>query len=98
MRKRAKVDSTHGEIVAAFRQAGWQVLSLATLGNGAPDLLVYGYAPTRGRGIHLIEVKRPKGKLRHEQELFGARWPVTVLRSADEAFAWMGFESMRSHD
>lgn len=89
MRKRAKVDGTHGEIVQTFRQCGWAVLSLAPLGNGAPDLLVFGYKHG-SRYLYLVEVKAAKGKLRHEQELFGARWPVQIIRSADEALAFMG--------
>lgn len=75
MRKRAKVDATHGEIVQTFRQCGWAVLSLAPLGNGAPDLLVYGYKHG-SHYLYLVEVKAGKGKLRHEQVLFGARRQV----------------------
>ena len=38
--------------------------------------------------VHLVEVKAPKGRLTSAQEEFHARWPVTVLRSAEEAEQW----------
>jgi hypothetical protein len=85
MRKRAKVDQTHQPIVDAFRKGGWNVLSLAPLGNGCPDLLVWKYH----RGFSLIEVKTGKRPLRVDQELFAAKWPVRVLRSQDEAIQFM---------
>ena len=52
MRKRGKIDSNHSEIVQALRQIGATVQSLASVGNGCPDLLV-GF-----RGINvLLEIK-----------------------------------------
>ena len=86
MRKRAKVDSTHGPIVEAFRKCGWSVLSLAPLGGGAPDLLIQHPACD---DLYLIEVKAGKGKLRKAQETFGQAFTVKVLRSVDEAIAFM---------
>jgi len=62
------------------------VLSLATLGNGAPDLLV----AFRGR-LFLLEVKMPGGTLTPDQVRFHADWPdVQVVRSVDEALAAIG--------
>ena len=52
MRRAAKVDANHAEIVAALRKCGCTVQSLAALGGGVPDLLV-GRA---GRN-YLLEVK-----------------------------------------
>jgi hypothetical protein len=40
MRRAAKVDANHAEIVSALEEAGAQVTSLATVGNGVADLLV----------------------------------------------------------
>ncbi len=80
MRQAAKIDANHTAIADALRRCGWQVLSLAALGRGAPDLLV-----TR-RGVwHLVEVKQPKGKLTEPQTRFHTVWPVTIVRSVDEA-------------
>lgn len=52
MRRHAKVDANHAEIVRALRQAGATVQSLAEIGDGCPDLLV----GASGRTL-LIEVK-----------------------------------------
>lgn len=40
MRRAAKVDANHGEIVAAFRKFGCSVLPLHTVGGGCPDMAV----------------------------------------------------------
>lgn len=52
MRRRAKVDANHGDVVKALRQIGCSVTDLSRLGQGVPDLLV-GY---RSKNI-LLEVK-----------------------------------------
>lgn len=41
MRRAAKVDANHEQVVTALRAAGASVLSLAAVGNGCPDLLVH---------------------------------------------------------
>ena len=80
-----KIDKNQPEIVGALRGAGCQVLSLAPLGNGAADLLV-----RRGMGLHLLEVKGPTGDLTADQREFHAFWPVTIVRSIDEALRAVG--------
>ena len=100
MRRAAKVDSTHGPIVEAFRKGGWSVLSLAPMGRGCPDLLVaresaggkYAAVYLEAQRLHLIEVKSERGKLRTLQEQFGTRFHVNVLRSVEDAI-----EFMRTH-
>ena len=78
----ARTDANHAEIVQAFRQCGARVLSLAKVGNGCPDLLVYV-----GCVLRLVEVKRPKAKgaragtLTPDQERFHAEWPVITVRT-----------------
>lgn len=79
MKRAARVDANHGEIVEAFRQCGAEVLSLASLGKGCPDALV----AFRG-ALALIEIKTPTAKLRPLQERFCARWPVSIVRSVDD--------------
>ena len=87
MRRAAKVDGNHGEIVQALRQVGATVQSLAAVGGGVPDLLV-GW-----RGLNLlIEVKDgsripSQQKLTPDQERWHEAWsghPVYVVRSVDE--------------
>lgn len=71
---RGRVDRNHGEIVDALRKLGATVQSLATIGDGCPDLLI-GY---RGLTI-LMEIKDgnaiPSKRLLTEDELkFQVRW------------------------
>ncbi len=40
MRRAAKTDSNHQEIVAAFRKFGCSVLHLASVGGGCPDICI----------------------------------------------------------
>ena len=81
MRRAARVDSNHSEIVDTFEHCGCVVLSLASLGRGVPDLLVY--QPRTGR-FWLVEVKTRVGKLRDGQVKFKGKWPVVVVRTVDE--------------
>lgn len=90
MRLAAKVDGNHKAIVATLRNAGAAVLSLAAVGHGVPDLLVYFR-----RTLYLLEVKdgsRPPSarRLRPAQEAFRLRWPVSVVTSEVEALKAVG--------
>ena len=87
MRKAAKTDANHSQVVNALRQVGASVQSLAATGKGCPDLLV-GYL-----GInYLMEVKDgdkvlSKQKLNIDQEHWHNLWrgSVYVVKSVDEA-------------
>lgn len=52
MRRRARVDANHGQIVQALRSCGWTVIDTSRVGSGFPDLLA-----VRGGRLELIEVK-----------------------------------------
>lgn len=87
MRRAAKVDANHSVIVGALQACGAQVLSLAQLGKGVPDLLVLH----AGRLI-LLEVKdgsKPNSarKLTPDQVEFHRLWPVTVVETVDQAIS-----------
>lgn len=87
MRRAARVDANHADIVNALRACGALVLSLASVGNGCPDLLVL----SRGR-LYLFEVKdgaKTPGnrKLDPKQIAFHREWPVTVVLDAESALA-----------
>lgn len=79
MRRDAKVDKNHGEIVRAFEKCGARVLSLASMGRGVPDLLV----SIRNR-LRLVEVKSAKGKLTTQQVEFVQHWPVDIVRDVSD--------------
>lgn len=85
MRRAAKRDDNHAEIVAALRKAGALVLDLGAVGGGCPDLLTYSYS-----GFRLLEIKdgaKPPSdrKLTPDQVKFHAVWPVSVVTSVQEA-------------
>jgi len=84
MRRRGKVDTNQTAIVDAFRQAGWAVQSLANVGAGCADLLVAHPALPI---VRLIEVKASGGTLTPDQVRFHQQFPVTIVRSVDEALA-----------
>ncbi len=69
MRRAARVDGNHAEIVDFFKKLGCSVLSLAPLGGGVPDLLVAINGIT-----WLVEVKMPNGKENKMQIEFAITW------------------------
>ena len=89
MQKRPRTDSNHAEIVAALRQAGCTVRSLAALGEGTPDLLV----GADGRNL-LLEVKdgaKPPShrRLTADEQAWHMQWAgqVAVVTCASDALA-----------
>ena len=82
--RRSKIDANQPDIVAALRKAGVSVLSLASVGDGCPDLL----CSYLGR-LTLLEVKTPGEKLRPSQVDWVAKWdphaPVFVVETVDDA-------------
>lgn len=96
----AKVDANHSAIVKALRQAGCSVQSLAAVGRGCPDLLIY--APARREHI-LAEVKdgsKPPSarELTPDQCEWHCNWrgPVQIVTSVDEALAMVRDEPIGS--
>ena len=82
MRRAARIDGNHNEVVKEFRgYPGVTVLSLAAIGKGVPDLLV----SFRGK-TWLVEIKMGKGKQNAEQIKFANDWAgccAVVRNSAD---------------
>ena len=83
----ARVDLNQASIVAALRDAGATVQSLASMGKGVPDLLV-----SHEQQVWVVEVKGPKGTLTPEQVEWIAAWqaPVHIVRTADDALRVIG--------
>ena len=69
MRRNARIDKNHPEVVEAFRKLGASVLSLAPLGRGIPDLLV-----AIGGVTWLVEIKSKKGKENDLQLEWAENW------------------------
>ncbi len=90
MRRAARTDANHSEIVAALRKVGAFVTSLAAVGDGCPDILVC----FRNRLI-AVEIKDGSNGLTPDQ----VRWHaqalrhgvhVLVVRSVDDALRGVG--------
>lgn len=95
MRRAAKRDANHPEIVAALRDAGCGVVDLAAIGCGVPDLLVC--EATHPHASLLMEVKdgtKPPSerKLTKDQTRFHAEWKgrKCVVTSITEALQAVG--------
>lgn len=92
MRRVARVDDNHADVVSALRRAGCSVQSLASLGRGVPDLLV-GVAGQNW----LFEVKDgakspSRRALTDDEAAWHETWRGNVLtiNSVDEALAAVG--------
>jgi len=88
-RRRARVDNNQTEIVRALRQVGATVQSLATIGQGCPDLLVsYAFRHV------LLEVKSPGGTLTPDEAAWIDRCegPVYVVFSVEDALRAIGID------
>lgn len=85
-RKYGRVDKDQSQVVARLRALGCTVYSLASVGDGVPDLLV-----GIGGENHLIEVKSKTGVLTPDQVEFHAMWrgSIHVVRSVGEAQSWV---------
>ena len=96
MRRAAKVDMNHAEIVAALRASGCSVLDLSRHGSGCPDVLVY--AP-RLSAYCLVEIKAPgkRKNLTPKQVEFHQNWrgPVVVVDSVEEALKTFAAGTLR---
>ena len=92
VRRRAKLDSNQAEIVAALRKLGCSVQSLATIGDGCPDILV-GF-----RGFnYLMEIKDgelapSKKKLTLDELAWHLCWDgrVAVVENLSDALKVIG--------
>ncbi len=90
MKTHGRIDNNHREIVDTFLQLGASVTSLASLGQGVPDLLV----GVRGQTA-LVEVKNgakppSKRRLTADQQDWHCTWrgaPVQTVTSPDDAIA-----------
>jgi hypothetical protein len=94
MRRAAKIDANQPEIVEALEAHRCSVKSLAAVGDGCPDLLVW--SPWT-RSHELLEVKDgakspSRRKLTDDQVKFHAKWggPIHVVTSVDEALRAVG--------
>ena len=85
------LDANQPTIVEALEAVGASVQSLAGVGGGCPDLLVWH------SGYYLLEVKNREGRglgLTRDQKKWHERWtgPVHVVSTVAESFDAIGLE------
>lgn len=90
MRYRPRTDANQKEIVKALRAIGANVLSLAGIGKGCPDLLVQFRDE-----LHLLEIKDgrkspSRRRLTRDEAVFTAAWKTKVVEDVDQAFKAIG--------
>ena len=88
MRKYGKIDENQRLIVAALRDVGASVVSLASVGNGCPDVLCAYHGVN-----YLLEIKRDeKATLTDDQKIFHSRWntPISVVITVEDALRAIG--------
>lgn len=95
MRRIAKVDRNQPEIVAVFRQLGFEVLHVHQL-KGCFDILV-----SKDSRNHCIEIKDgtlppSQRKLTIDERKFHERWkaPVHIINSVEEVLQFAVWHSM----
>lgn len=89
MKRAARTDGNHKEIVDVLRAHGASVLHLHMVGKGCPDIVV-GF---RGH-TYLVEIKNGSvlgWKLTDDQKKFHVEWkaPVVILDSVDTTLCWL---------
>jgi Holliday junction resolvase len=90
MKKFGRTDDNQKEIVKTLKKAGCNILSLAAMGGGVPDLLVQ-----RAGVLYLLEVKDgskspSRRKLTPHQIKFREDWIYFVVNDIDEALKAVG--------
>lgn len=86
MRRAARTDANHAAVVGCLKACGCEVQSLAAVGDGVADLLVFHRSTKR---LLLVEVKDgkkipSKRKLTADQVEWHSRWPVSVIERVEE--------------
>lgn len=99
MRRAARIDANHAEIVRALRAAGCGVQDTSAVGCGFPDLVVHG--PVHPFRTVLLEIKDGKKsasetRLTAAQMRFHAQWrgAVAVVRDVGQALAAVGIQGV----
>jgi len=93
MRRAAKVDRNHVQIVELLRSKGFSVLSIAAIGRGAPDIVL-----AKDGATWLAEIKdghRLGWKLTDDQRKFHANWkaPILIFDSVETVEMWVKTEA-----
>jgi hypothetical protein len=90
MRKHAKKDANHNDIVRELRACGCKVAELHQHGDGIPDTVV---AHPAGTIMLWVEIKTDDGELTPAEMEFFADWPQEtrmIARTTDDVLRRLG--------
>lgn len=87
MRRAAKVDGNHRELLDLARRLGGYVIDTKSVGRGCPD--AFCFIRTHWRAV---EIKQGKGKLTTAQQTLHAMVPITIWRTEADVFAAFGVQ------
>jgi hypothetical protein len=90
MRRAARTDGNHADVMKAFRKMGCGVADTSRMGGGYPDLTV-----SLGRALCLVEVKDgarcpSEQRLTPDEVKFHARFPVEIVKDMDDVARVVG--------
>jgi len=85
MRRAAKVDGNHRELLDLARRLGGFVVDCKSLGQGSPDAFVFIRTHWRA-----VEIKQGDGKLTRPQQTLHAMCPITIWRTAADVLQAFG--------
>jgi hypothetical protein len=79
MRRAARTDTNHRELLDLARQLGGYVVDTKSVGKGCPDAFVFIRTQWRA-----VEIKREKGTLTTAQQTLHAMAPILIWRSRSD--------------
>lgn len=85
MRRAARVDANHRELLDLARTLGGVVVDTKSLGDGNPDAFVLIHGLWRA-----VEIKTAHGKLTTAQQTFHTQAPVLIWRTQDDILKAFG--------
>lgn len=94
MRRNGKRDANHGDVVGWYKALGCNVLDLANMGEGCPDILV----AIDGQ-LDLVEIKTEKGTLTDPQKEFFRDWTqskIPIVRTHFDVVHHVGLMRIRA--
>ena len=87
MRRAARVDANHAELLDVARTLGGFVVDTKSLGQGAPDAFVFIHRLWRA-----VEIKTARGRLTTAQKTLHAMAPVLIWRSRADVLRAFGVQ------
>lgn len=90
MRRAARVDGNHAELLNLARRLGGFVIDCKSLGQGKPDAFVFIRTHWQA-----VEIKTVRGRLTAAQHTLHAMAPVQIWRTREDVYRAFGMYTQR---